>query len=311
MKKEVVMSKFQNILFVSHGLASQNNSLAQALKLSQLHNAKISGLITCPALPSSMSEYKETYQTSLVNTVNAELSSIDQDLNSFPIDIESNTKPAVSVIQHVLSGHHDLVFKEAEPASDDQKGFKALDMKLLRKCPCPVWISRRHSKKMSEQKVAVAIEPDVENNEEMELAIELLRTARSIADTCNGTLEIISCWDFLMESYLRHHIWIHVDDQILDKQVQAMKGEHQKKLDELIEKSGISGDVKVHHVHGSAEELIPRWVDNEDIDTLVMGTIARSGIQGLVIGNTAENILQSIRCSLVALKPKGFVSPIK
>ena len=114
-----------------------------------------------------------------------------------------------------------------------------------------------------------------------------------------------------MESYLRHHIWIHVDDQILDKQVQAMKGEHQKKLNELIEKSGISGDIKVHHLHGSAEELIPRWVDNEDVDTLVMGTIARSGIQGLVIGNTAENILQAIRCSLVALKPEGFVSPIK
>ncbi|MDF5010076.1 universal stress protein, partial [Vibrio parahaemolyticus] len=42
-----------------------------------------------------------------------------------------------------------------------------------------------------------------------------------------------------------------------------------------------------------------------------MGTLARTGISGYVIGNTAENILQSINCSLVALKPDGFVSPIQ
>lgn len=30
-----------------------------------------------------------------------------------------------------------------------------------------------------------------------------------------------------------------------------------------------------------------------------------------IIGNTAENILQKIDCSLLALKPLGFVSPVK
>ncbi|MFO0070344.1 MAG: universal stress protein, partial [Alphaproteobacteria bacterium] len=28
-------------------------------------------------------------------------------------------------------------------------------------------------------------------------------------------------------------------------------------------------------------------------------------------GNTAENILQKLSCSLLALKPNGFVSPVK
>jgi nucleotide-binding universal stress UspA family protein len=42
-----------------------------------------------------------------------------------------------------------------------------------------------------------------------------------------------------------------------------------------------------------------------------MGTVARTGISGFIIGNTAENILQKIDCSLLALKPQGFVSPVK
>ncbi|CSA27563.1 universal stress protein family 1 [Vibrio cholerae] len=67
----------------------------------------------------------------------------------------------------------------------------------------------------------------------------------------------------------------------------------------------------IHHLHGKPDELIPEWVTAENIDILVMGTLARTGIAGFVIGNTAENIVQSIECSLVALKPEGFVSPIK
>lgn len=42
-----------------------------------------------------------------------------------------------------------------------------------------------------------------------------------------------------------------------------------------------------------------------------MGTVARTGIPGFIIGNTAENTLREIRCSLLALKPNGFVSPVK
>lgn len=47
------------------------------------------------------------------------------------------------------------------------------------------------------------------------------------------------------------------------------------------------------------------------MDILVMGTVARTGIPGFIIGNTAENVFQKLSCSLMALKPQGFVSPMK
>jgi nucleotide-binding universal stress UspA family protein len=59
------------------------------------------------------------------------------------------------------------------------------------------------------------------------------------------------------------------------------------------------------------DQSIPDFIDQNDIDILVMGTVARTGIYSFVIGNTAENILQKLSCSLLALKPKGFVSPVK
>jgi hypothetical protein len=41
-----------------------------------------------------------------------------------------------------------------------------------------------------------------------------------------------------------------------------------------------------------------------------MGTIGRSGVPGLLIGNTAERMLSAVDCSILALKPEGFVSPV-
>lgn len=40
-----------------------------------------------------------------------------------------------------------------------------------------------------------------------------------------------------------------------------------------------------------------------------MRTVARTGLSGVIIGNTAEDVLNSIACSVVAIKPASFVSP--
>ena len=41
-----------------------------------------------------------------------------------------------------------------------------------------------------------------------------------------------------------------------------------------------------------------------------MGTVCRTGIAGFFIGNTAESILQQVDCSVLTVKPDGFVSPV-
>ena len=62
---------------------------------------------------------------------------------------------------------------------------------------------------------------------------------------------------------------------------------------------------------GYPQDIISSYTSDHNIDILIMGTVARTGLSGFIIGNTAENILQQIDCSLLALKPKGFVSPVK
>ena len=62
---------------------------------------------------------------------------------------------------------------------------------------------------------------------------------------------------------------------------------------------------------GAASKEIPLMVENYDIDLIVMGTVGRVGIPGLIIGNTAESILEQTKCSVLAIKPEGFKTPIE
>jgi len=47
-------------------------------------------------------------------------------------------------------------------------------------------------------------------------------------------------------------------------------------------------DVAVELVQGEPEDAIARSVESHGIDVIVMGTVARTGIAGLVMGNTAD-----------------------
>jgi nucleotide-binding universal stress UspA family protein len=69
--------------------------------------------------------------------------------------------------------------------------------------------------------------------------------------------------------------------------------------------------VEATTVRDTPEDTIPEFVVAHGIDLVVMGTVGRSGISGMLIGNTAERVLRTLPCSVLAVKPEGFVSPVR
>ncbi|GAK21869.1 universal stress protein family 1 [Vibrio sp. JCM 19052] len=311
------MRRFENILFATQGLPGHSDALGQAIRIAANNRVPVSGLIACPGFPTDLAQYQQSYEQSLHDSLQQsvkklrEQHDITEEQVPFPLRVQSSEQPAVCIIQQAITNNNDLIIKEAEPLSEGAEGFKAIDMTLLRKCPCPVWLHRPISKPRDKRRIAVAVDPMTVSDEQQALSRRLLELSRSIADTCDSRLHIISCWEHYLENYLDNHVWIQVEESQLANEVSRAKANHEQALQRLIEDSGISGEMVIHHLHGKPDDQIPECVDETEIDVLVMGTLARTGISGFVIGNTAENILQSINCSLVAMKPEGFVSPIK
>ncbi len=311
------MKRFANILFATQGLPGHSDALEQAIRIASSNGVPVSGLIACPDFPENMLQYQKSYEQSLQDSLKQSIHEfrqqyeLSEDEMPFPLTVKSSEQPAVCIIKEALANNKDLIIKEAEPLGEKAEGFKAIDMTLLRKCPCPIWLHRPINKPRDKRRVAVAIDPLTTSEEQHSLAVRLLELSRSIADSCDSRLHVISCWEYYLENYLHDNAWIHVDDVELKHELDKAKADHKQALQQLLEDSGVAGEIVIHHLHGKPDEKIPDYVESIEVDVLVMGTLARTGIAGYVIGNTAENILQSINCSLVALKPDGFVSPIQ
>lgn len=310
------MRHYHNPLYVSHGIADETEGLKQALSLARNNNTPLGVLVVSPEFPKEFPDYRKKYDESLIAQVEASIQStkeaikLDKDAVEISIELVSDKTPAIKIIQYVLQHGHDLLIKEAEPRGGSGTGFKAIDMELLRKCPCAVWLSRPITHSRKQIQVAVAIDPRSNEQAAENLSIRMLQLARSLADSCSGELHIVSCWDYEFETFLRDSIWVKTSEAEIAEVVGNAQRDHRAALEELIKTSSITGNYRVHHLRGIAEECIPALVGDRKIDILVMGTVARTGIPGFVIGNTAENIVQKLSCSLMALKPQGFVSPV-
>ncbi len=123
-------------------------------------------------------------------------------------------------------------------------------------------------------------------------------------------LDVVNAWSVQEESTLRHSIVTMAESEIqaILETEQLQSG---RRLERLVADFERFDDLmRVLHLKGNAADVIAEHAEDEGIDTLVMGTLGRTGIAGLFIGNTAETILNRVTCSVLAVKPQGFVSPV-
>ena len=85
----------------------------------------------------------------------------------------------------------------------------------------------------------------------------------------------------------------------------AMRAEHTTVVNQLCAKHAIPADhIRVHQ--GGTRDLIMMLTDRLRTDIVVMGAVSRSGLKGLFLGNTAEDVLDRLPCDLLIVKPSGF-----
>jgi universal stress protein E len=63
-------------------------------------------------------------------------------------------------------------------------------------------------------------------------------------------------------------------------------------------------------IQGSPREAIPDAAKSEKASIVVMGAISRSGFKRLVIGNTAEAVLDALPCDILVIKPSRFQTKV-
>lgn len=215
---------------------------------------------------------------------------------------------SMALIQEVLSCGHDLVIRTPKGVrSHSTRNWGNTSIALLRRCPCAVWLVQPHHAGINE-KVLVSVDATPHDEDHAAINRRILDMATVDCPKESGSLHIVSVWNIFGEELHRNHM----RSGEFERLEQSARDAHEKHFNEVLAPYGYStADPTVHHLHGDPTLLIPQLTIDQDIDLLMLGTVARTGIPGLVIGNTAELILSDVKCSVLALKPEGFVCPVK
>ncbi len=317
------MHRFKNILFVAETGESNSAALERAVALSNTNQAALTVMDVVTLVPEDR-WVKITPLTpgEIIESVVAEQrerleSLVSEIAGGREVRIEiARGRAFLEIIQAVLRENFDLVIKPVtqKPASGGLLG--SIDMHLLRKCPCPVWIEKQRDAGPY-RNILAAVDMDPENPESGGLNQQILEMSTSLALADSAELHVVHAWSFAREGYLRSPRLGLTEGEIeaiISHERQTREDWLQRLMDEIGGR-GSSDAVDYlqpcqHIERGEPRELIPAKARDLSADLIVMGTVGRTGIPGFFMGNTAEDILGRIDCSVLAVKPPGFVSPV-
>lgn len=310
------MNRIKNILLVADEKDSGQETLTRAVDLATRNQAKLT-------LIKVISQVPDDYRVFITSLLPEEIMALaikentqllEKQIASFENSIKIELKVVVGrefieIIREVLREKHDLVMKSAR-GMGGRVGvlFGTTAMHLLRKCPCPVWLIRPEQDRSYGQ-IMAAVDVDPAMNEDNALNQKIMQMATSLAQIENSKLHVVYSWKRLDLIYLTGE-FDYVPPPAFAKASEEMKDMHTKWLADFLEQYK-DQQFQEHLVEGSAGVALPAFAEDHKIDLIVMGTVCRTGIPGFFIGNTAEKILNRIDCSVLAVKPDGFVSPVQ
>jgi len=207
----------------------------------------------------------------------------------------------MEIIRLVERDQHDLVIAGARNLHGfDRFLLGSTAQKLLRNCPCPVWVVRPdHTINVSHILVASDLRPVSE---------KALWAAVELAPRLGAKVHVVHAASFPLE-----RIWLSpIHGAAREHYRRQVRADADAALKEQVARLGVAGarvEIEVIDGDGGADLAILRFIDQHQVDMLVMGTVARHGVPGVLVGNTAERMLHEAPCSLFAVKPDGFESP--
>lgn len=174
------------------------------------------------------------------------------------------------------------------------------DWALIRYCPAPLLLTR-HATAKRYRRVVAAVDPLHDDDKPADLDRQILRCAAHVATRHAAALTALNIASLPAAGATAGMTGAVVGQPLCDDVVAA----HAQRVDALIARCRLD-DVARQVLPGVPSIEIVDYVRREKADLLVMGAVSRSTLARLLIGNTAERVLDRVDCDVLVVKPEGF-----
>ena len=310
------MHRFKNILYVAEPGSGLTPGLRRGAELARVNDGRLTiAQVAAPpagAVTGGLGTEVHSLTREVEEGQREELEGWARELEEGGVQVDTRLlrgKPFLVIVQEVLKEGRDLVMKNAEGPSGGFRSrlFGSTDQHLLRKCPCPVWLFNP-SQGPGFRSVLASV--DVGGGGDSEINRRILQLASSLSVRENASLHVAHVWSLYGESILRSPSR-GVGQDLLNQLLEEEEEERLRRLQSLVEEAAVpDSNPRLHLVKAEAADGIRAVSEEVLADVVVMGTLSRAGVRGLLIGNTAETVLGRLDSSVLAVKPEGFRSPV-
>lgn len=310
------MNRFRNILTCVDLSSDEHAALTRAAGLARSNEAELCVVAAGEELPAwarpFLPAYVQRWEKSAQEGARERLDALIAPLRKEGLQVRSEVllgrQPFVEIIREVLRGQHDLLVKDLQKVGTPERpAIGSTDMHLLRKCPCPVWLLRP-DRGARFDRILAAVDPvPTEDPVRNGLNTKVLELATSLAVREDCKLYVVRAYEHIGEQILATEL----DTREISDYAERLQQIRLKNDRDFIARFENSvGEFEARFLFGDPGSMIIEVAETEKVDLIIMGTVAQTGIPGLLIGRTAETVLRQVRCSVLGVKPEGFVSPI-
>lgn len=305
------MKRFEHLLVVAaQDPIATTSLLHSAVDLARSNNAAITVLsvVDGTAGGGSLRKRKAVSRDVQDWMIRIRSDKLEETLRTADLDVDHHVVagvPHLEILNRVAVYGHDLVLV-AEVSQPKRSGWRATSTAthLVRKCPVPVWVHSPGT--ATEGPIAVAIGPVGVDETTRRLNVKLLKLAGSMAKIHDSRLHIVHAWrldgDSTASSRRLFYPWAE-----MEALATTVVTEARAELDWLIDRAGLDrSDLSRHVRNGHTVDVLIAAIRDINPRTFLMGTSARAGIQGLLLGNTAERVIGAVNRPVLVVKPQGF-----
>jgi len=205
-------------------------------------------------------------------------------------------------VKHTCAG---LVIKDTHHHTAAQRTFLTnTDWELIRGCPVPLLLVKP-APWSAAHRIGAALDPGHMDDKPRLLDRCILDEATRLAQALAGEVHAIHCY---IPAAMIAAATFAVPPVVIDIPVEELVEERNTKLEEL---TALVSDYrlpaeKIHLETGSASEVLGRLARQAEIDIMAMGAISRRGLKRMLIGSTAEDVLEHLPCDMLVVKTPNF-----
>lgn len=193
-----------------------------------------------------------------------------------------------------------LVIKQHQPDSPLKRALLTPeDWKLLRYCPCPVLMVKTEAP-WTGGNVLAAVDVGNADSEHRRLHSSIVNHGFQIAQLAEGTLHVISAHPSAMLSA--------ADPAFQLKE--TIEARYRNACQQFQAEFHITDD-RMHIKEGPADALVPHVCHQLQAVVTVIGSVARTGLSGALMGNTAEVVLDALESDVLVLKPDDVIEHLE